>query len=186
MSGNGFCPSACADIARQIAIAEPLGDLAVGQCRAGPDGARDIVDAAIEVRTPRSMSIADVAQLFRLAPQAMRQCPRWRAARPAAAQSPAPPESGGARGRGSQPARSSGSCTPATPRPLQTMPQQPIAVSNNAKAKITHAWRQYNAYGHGVPNSCMRQTSQLRTAPLAGRPSWRCAAASESAAPGRR
>ena len=120
-----------ADVARETAIAKPLGDLTIGPCFAGRDGARDLVNTTIEVGHGFGIQ-RHVAELSVLAPEqrddvryrALHLCGRRRFA--------------GERKRPEQPARvapalSSGTCTPTMPRSLQTMPQQPIAVSKTAK-----------------------------------------------------
>jgi hypothetical protein len=42
-------PERLGNVARQMAIAQPLGDLAVGPGATGRDGARDVLNAAIEL-----------------------------------------------------------------------------------------------------------------------------------------
>src|SRR5260370_8884291 len=45
---TGIAPERLADIARQLDTAEPFGDIAIGHGLARWDGARDVVDPAVE------------------------------------------------------------------------------------------------------------------------------------------
>ena len=125
-------PKRLRDIARQIAIAEPLGDLAIGQCRTGANAACDIVDATIKVGDTLAID-RDVAEPL-ASPRS--NAPMSSMARCTASGGAASCAVGKRRRTWLRVARSllAGSCTPATPRPLQTMPQQPIAVLKTAKA----------------------------------------------------
>ena len=48
--GQGFCDNASATSRAKVAVAQTLGDFAVGECRAGGDATRDFVNAPMELR----------------------------------------------------------------------------------------------------------------------------------------
>ena len=116
------------DIAGQVAVTEALGDFPVGQRAARGNGARNIVDAAIE----------DPARRPSRGP--LRSSPRHSPASSATMSSIVRRTASGDRLAGAREATqqtvgllaASGNCTPTMPRALQTMPQRPIAVSNSA------------------------------------------------------
>ena len=130
-------PERLRDIAGQLPVAQALGDFAVGQRRARRNGARDVVDAAVEspARRPYRLSLRSDPSALRQAARRCRRSMRCTSAGGTVSQAP-----GKRRRRRLRMACSlgSGNCTPAMPRAFQTMPQRPIAVSNSAKPELSH------------------------------------------------
>src|ERR1700694_2815259 len=63
---TGIAPERLADIARQLDAAEPLGDIAIGHRLARRDGARDLIDPAVEFGNAVEIE-HDVGEIVRLA-----------------------------------------------------------------------------------------------------------------------
>jgi hypothetical protein len=118
------------DVARQIAVAEAFRDLAVGQRVAGRNGAGNVVNAPMKSGTASRSRTAPPKSL-RSPPSSAMMSTIVRCTSAGGAASPA---EGKRRSRRLRVARAlaSGSCTPTMPRSLQAMPQEPMAVSNNA------------------------------------------------------
>ena len=125
-------PERLPDGARRAGRAEPRRDLAVRERRARRNGARHLVDAAMERR--HALHVERDGRTDRSPRRAgARRCRRARAAPRAAAALRARREIARSRRARVSASRASGSCTPTTPRSPHAMPQRPIAVSKSAK-----------------------------------------------------
>ena len=133
MIGTGFCPSACtAHRARaRLRLTRRSGNFAVGQRFARTNAPRDVINAAIEVRSsPRST----ISQRSRASPFSRRRYHRWHAALSGGTASRA---SGNAAQCDYEPHRHRAQETAHRQYRARSrqMPQQPIAV-NKANAEI--------------------------------------------------
>ena len=147
--GNGLRPSACPTARAAPRGAEPRRDLAVGERLARRDGARHLVDPAMErrhavhvERDRREVARLAVEQRDNAVERALHARRRRAFGRGR--------ETDAACVRGSPPRPPSGSCTPTMPRSPQATPHRPIAVSKSVKPNAVMTRSYHPAAGHST------------------------------------
>jgi len=124
------------DVTGQSAVSQTLCDFAIGERCAGRDAACDLVNASMKLRRRADIDRQMIQVSALAADQRGNIVDRFTSG-------------GGAPSRAMGKRRSrrlrvaallrSGSCTPAMPRSLHTMPQHPIAVSKRAKFIVPYS-----------------------------------------------